>query len=58
MPQSRSGGFEEHNLLTLPEIEPRTVHLIAKSLHRQCAVCTTEYYISYSYTVLFYGIPF
>jgi hypothetical protein len=38
MPQSRSGGFEEHNFLTLPEIEPRTVQLIAKSLHRLCAV--------------------
>jgi hypothetical protein len=33
MPQSRSGGFEEHNFLMLPEIEPRTVQLIAKSLH-------------------------
>lgn len=38
MPQSRSGGFEEHNFLTLPEIEPRTVQLIARSLHRLCAV--------------------
>lgn len=38
MPQSRSGGFEEHNFLTLTEIEPPTVHLIAKSLHRLYAV--------------------
>jgi len=38
MPQSRSGGFAEHNFLTLPEIEPRTAQLIAKSLHRLYAV--------------------
>jgi hypothetical protein len=38
MPQGRSGGFEEHNFLMLPEIEPRTAQLIARSQHRLCAV--------------------
>jgi hypothetical protein len=38
VPQSRSGGFGEHNFLTLLEIELRTVQLVARSLHRLCAV--------------------